>query len=287
LLKVNGDDCILGGSRHLFHIWKQVVKVVGLESSVGKTYFDKKLAVMNSMTFIRKLSWENDGSFEEIQYVNLGLVKGQSKSGEIGKFHCQLASLHKELKRTCPVENWDRANRIFFHAHKNQLKEFDVPWYLPQWCGGYGLQPPQGHDFQKDLKKLSFRIHEGEKFRPPPSDKDWNMHELTRDILKDDLWVVDNCYWKSCNGDRFDKAYGFLIMNTLFKYGLSELKTLVERIRSAQSYRRIIVPPKEIKYWKKMEKAWKTAKEDFVGTPIVLDDVFVVPNKPELAVLIC
>jgi hypothetical protein len=239
---------------------------------------------MNSMSFTRKPGWE-ENLFEEIKFVNLGLIKGQSKSGEIGKFQSQLSSLQKELKRTCPAENFERANRLFFHHHKSKLKDFNIPWYMPLWCGGYGLIPPSDADLKGDIYRLSCRVHDGQQFRPPPSDKQWNMHELTRDILKDDLWAIDGCFFKKCNEESFDEAYGFLIASTLFSYDLNQLTNLVSEIRTAENFRTEVSARKEKAYWKKMEKLWNK-KIPLTGKILEFEDIIIPPNRSGLAVLV-
>jgi hypothetical protein len=53
-MKINGDDSLIISKSKDFHdIWLQVSLVCGLESSVGKTYFNQKFCVINSCHFDR------------------------------------------------------------------------------------------------------------------------------------------------------------------------------------------------------------------------------------------
>jgi hypothetical protein len=51
-LRVNGDDCVFRGPQDLLPLfWEEITKYGGLESSVGKTYYSRKFAVINSVLY--------------------------------------------------------------------------------------------------------------------------------------------------------------------------------------------------------------------------------------------
>jgi len=208
-LLCNGDDCILKVRKCIGRLaWEMVTKFGGLESSVGKTYFSDKFAVMNSVHFNYKpASWTEEATnpFREVKYVNLGLVYGQKKSGVRGKPVEALGALHHKLFETCPSHCWKRANRRFLKVNRKILSEFQLPWYLPKWCGGIGLKRPNEHDssydriivfsIMKTLKeKGTFSLdHDVPRF--VKDEPNWRMFLLAqRDLRKSYGWMDKQAY---------------------------------------------------------------------------------------------
>lgn len=154
-LLINGDDNLsktLKGRGRL--VWEAILKMAGLASSVGKTYFSDKFAVINSTHFdYVQPKWEDGGNanpFTERKYINIGLVYGQKKSGERGKSPHVLGALHHELKAKCPESYWEQADKLFKKRNELALKQYKLPWYLPQWLGGLGLVRPADYDSELD-----------------------------------------------------------------------------------------------------------------------------------------
>jgi uncharacterized protein YlbG (UPF0298 family) len=73
---VNGDDILFPSNDELYIIWKRCIEEVGFELSLGKNYIHKNVCVINSQLYL--YNWETN-KFELIQYVNNGLLVGQSK----------------------------------------------------------------------------------------------------------------------------------------------------------------------------------------------------------------
>jgi len=153
-LGINGDDCVFQGHKdRIFDFWQKVTNFAGLTSSVGKTFVSSEFLTMNSVQFKYIPSsmegWEarsgfGSWSFEEQKYCNMALVYGQEKSGIREKNACTLGSLHRELKKTCPPELFNKASDLFINNHRRELKSTDVPWFIPEWLGGRGLEPYKG-----------------------------------------------------------------------------------------------------------------------------------------------
>jgi len=74
-LLINGDDCLLRGSKRLRPIWESFCSLAGLSSSVGKTYFSRSFCTINSEIFEID---HRTGLWYSRKYVNLGLVFGRS-----------------------------------------------------------------------------------------------------------------------------------------------------------------------------------------------------------------
>lgn len=172
-LLINGDDCAFPANRKYgFDNWKDITSFGGLESSVGKTFRSRKFLTINSVQYqlnISVLGWEEDSGmasdyeYEEIKYVNLGLVYGQKKDGIRNKHFYNLGAVHRDLKNTCPPEYFSRATKIFLREAKRRkyitiyekgkkprivedpfgsILNAKVPYYLPEWLGGLGFVAP-------------------------------------------------------------------------------------------------------------------------------------------------
>jgi hypothetical protein len=227
-LLINGDDCVFPGKVDiLFSNWKLVAGFGGLESSVGKTFKSRKFLTINSCQYsyrVKSNGWEDlsgsdcDYSYEEIQYVNMGLVYGQKKDGSSGKPFYRMGAIHRDLKRTCPAVYFDRATDIFLKRAKETkfrpildfygkpernslgkkimvedffgcIKNSKVPYYIPEWLGGLGLVPNGKSDLSRwDLKAAAFiRSNMSSEWAPKSlMDKSvWAFHSLVQKSLKD------------------------------------------------------------------------------------------------------
>lgn len=208
-LLCNGDDCILKVRKCIGRLaWEMVTKFGGLESSVGKTYFSDKFAVMNSVHFNYKpASWTEEATnpFHEVAYVNLGLVYGQKKSGVRGKPVEALGALHHKLFETCPSRCWKRANRRFLKVNRSILEEYEQPWYLPKWCGGIGLRRPDDYagtfdrvvvfSIMKTLKEKGTFSLDHDVPRLVKDEPEWKMFALAqRDLRKSYGWMDKQAY---------------------------------------------------------------------------------------------
>jgi hypothetical protein len=128
----------------------KVVRVCGLEPSIGKNYYSSKFLIINS-----ELRWFSDGHWRFEPFVNLGLLMGrvakgtdagQDLSGTSGAQ--DLGSRCSDLVRGFDGRLRDDLIRVFCQYHKKSLARFDgtrgdsLPWYLPQSLGGMGLPKP-------------------------------------------------------------------------------------------------------------------------------------------------
>jgi hypothetical protein len=154
-LLINGDDCVFFGGRNLFSTWEKMANQVGLEKSLGKTYFAKSFCSINSRTYV--LPGGNFArGFLPVQYVNYRLLAGNARSnGAVGfskenlvdnvdpahSFGARQSSLLQEA----PLFLEERLTERFFSNFGHQLESRHnrhLPFFLPTWQGGLGLTKP-------------------------------------------------------------------------------------------------------------------------------------------------
>jgi len=144
LLKINGDDCVLADTsddQNLYPVWESVVRYVGLEPSVGKSFYSREFILINSRMYRRG----GDDSFYEIPFVNLALVHAKAKDGSNSKEVWEFKGLTDKLRSISSGFDQDRLFSWFIQRNLNKLSEFNVYWFLPEWCGGLGITPPVGY----------------------------------------------------------------------------------------------------------------------------------------------
>ncbi len=267
-LGINGDDCVFQGHKdRIFDLWQRITNFAGLTSSVGKTFVSTEFLTMNSVQFkyipTSFEGWEarsglDTWSFEEQKYCNMALVYGQEKSGIREKNACTLGSLHRELKKTCPPELFNKASVLFIDNHRRELNQTDVPWYIPEWLGGRGLEPHyRGDKYQKCSKRdrlLSTKIRQyigdGDiKLTPCKASEaqKWQMHQLVKKDNAEFQWL-DNNYWEFVERegtrrtleDEASKFYKSCIIDLLFTKDLESLENVIcdshEKLRRAESH---------------------------------------------------
>jgi len=228
-LRVNGDDCVLKGNRFFLpQVWERITAFGGLETSVGKTYYSNRFAVINSVLYDYypdKLVLKTSDSlslnfglvFEksryrwvERKYVNLGLLYGYKRSQSekdqesdeqtVDVF--QLGVLQQELKRTCPDELWDVVAKNFVKKHFEKLtdrKYRNIPWYVPSWAGGMGFahHNQKVYSLQERRAITWIKIHWSDlDLRPKniPHDSVWKMHNLVLNRISDEDVLFDCGY---------------------------------------------------------------------------------------------
>lgn len=98
---VNGDDILFPSNEELYKIWLQNIKKVGFKLSIGKNYVHHSVLTVNSQCF--KFSYGTE-SFQQIKFVNCGLLTGQSKSGGSvsDRSEQSLTSIYNELIEASP-----------------------------------------------------------------------------------------------------------------------------------------------------------------------------------------
>jgi len=132
---INGDDIAFRADNRLYGIWKAKIAQFGLKLSVGKNYTHPGLVTINSQLFVYHVKpWVAQEpwtpfAFEEIPFLNVGLLLGQTKlQGKVkktigvrkGAFAMPLNGQYNTVIRGArdPV----RAHNRFIHYHVDRIK---------------------------------------------------------------------------------------------------------------------------------------------------------------------
>lgn len=144
----NGDDIALRCSHECRQAWAQVTSSGGLSESMGKTYFSCNFVNMNSACFIPGINSKGDFVLERIGKINLGLIKGMSRSEGSDKERVvvgvydprgSMGLRYREMMKTCPERFRPMCHERFLENHMQKLKSTRLPWFVPEWLGGLGL----------------------------------------------------------------------------------------------------------------------------------------------------
>jgi hypothetical protein len=231
-LKINGDDCAFDGWKgRIEKIWEACASLVGLESSIGKTYFSDRMCTINSQIFRRR-----ESGWEESKFINYGLLYGIKKSTTIDEqdpkipVH-KLGTFARDLKRQCPEELWSMVKQRFIYFNMDRLRTCgNIPWFLPEWLGGLGI-PNDGELSEKDRCMATIIKQDFKNLKPVPiSDaKEWYMHDFVNKQLRQ-FNVPPTHHLEFQEGDgrhdlkeHFDEAYGILTVSLLFRCELHDL----------------------------------------------------------------
>jgi len=288
---VNGDDCILMGSINLMKLWETIIQCVGLSSSIGKTYFSKRIIVMNSMLFI---DYEKNGSWEKIPHVNMGLMHLQNKSGPCAELDSQLSGVHEKLLEFSGPLLRRRVHDEFVRTHYERIALANVPPFMPLWAGGLGLYKPDMSEREKsnpngaiynDLRALSTRISKNEKFSSPPKGTEWLHHMLAMKTLRDSGMepIVAECFYDEIQGygildqpKKVGEAYSYLIYSAL----LNDFDCIRNKINPKKylAFEKV--------WWIKQRNSWNAALRGGFGSLKDYESLFIRPNKPNFAVVL-
>jgi len=246
-LLINGDDIAARMSvRSGYTLWKRCLSAVGLQESLGKTYFSREFVNINSTNFRRleepvfAFPPEDDFDqfgvplvpaqrpifFQQIAYVNLGLLFGMKRSGaavskrDVFSVDNTLGARARELYRSCPAELRDEVMTAFVHYHFHILSKLRVPWFAPEWLGGVGLPSFTNTVSQKVMGPTRVDLHKSAgirlnwaKKRPMHGTKvNWMMHSLALSRMpeKADVELSDE------EANEYDAVYGRIVAGLIF-----------------------------------------------------------------------
>jgi hypothetical protein len=191
---VNGDDNVSKTTDPLcYHNWANILRVFGPTSSIGKSYFNQRFAVINSMIFDLE-----GGVWRNRPYVNLGLIKGYSRSQSTDEDLLKnLAQKYNDLITTCPSETKARCVKMFMYFNAKKLSEFKGPWYWPERAGGLGM-------FNDDFsfyERLEITTAALEQYESWPIDKKWNIRDLGLKYIKEQVIFHEHSFKRVLVGD--------------------------------------------------------------------------------------
>jgi hypothetical protein len=150
---INGDDCCfpIKDPNH----WVRCSAMVGLKNSIGKTFFSRNFIEMNSRTFVldrsRSIPLPSGDivlpRFNEVPFVNFGLVKGMVRSqqcdGDCNTVErlTSLGECHTEMVKGLDF-SYDFLDALFREENAQVLEREEmvgIPYYIPKWLGGLGM----------------------------------------------------------------------------------------------------------------------------------------------------
>jgi hypothetical protein len=219
---VNGDDNVSKTTDPLCYFnWANILRVFGPTASVGKSYFNQRFAVINSRIFDF-----SEGVWRNRPYVNLGLLKGYSRSQTDGTLLKNLAMKYNELLNSCPLEIRDNCKKMFMYYNSNNLKTYKGPWFWPERAGGLGMI---NNDFTY-FERLEISASVRQKYESWPIDKKWNVRSLGLDYIKENTIYHEHSYKQVFGVDRIvdleqeqEAVHAILGLKAMFTKPMDEL----------------------------------------------------------------
>jgi hypothetical protein len=151
---INGDDGLVRSQLSFNHYWRDWANSVGLSPSVGKTFDHAKYCNINSHGFDFDETEEGVKRFISIPYINMGLVRGNKRSGgetsiadifspeDNSNTVSTFGARHRELISNCPPDKRLYAHEMFLFYNRDKLERVrEIPWYIHESLGGVGLHP--------------------------------------------------------------------------------------------------------------------------------------------------
>lgn len=255
-LLINGDDCVFPITMKGREAWRRIASMSGMKESVGKCYYSKEFLNVNSTTFyltepyqfydVQKISGQEQGVLRTnvwklLQYVNLGLMNGMTRSTGGGKIKCDKAALFGgydtigskawQLKKLTPEFLWEEVYRRFLNRFRNSLngEPIRVPWFIPTCFGGLGLPPPTDGKFwpKRWMDNRLARLVANGKFGDPRAyvaAANWKIHKQVLSQLPEKLIVVERDSAEAeMFSTSFDRLYGAKCVEQMFRGTLAEL----------------------------------------------------------------
>jgi len=264
-LAVNGDDCAMRTSKDTYPFWQKITSFCGLEESVGKTFRSRQFVEINSTLYARlsesempqgklynpdevvaeggeRQGFEAKVAFEEVKYVNMGLMMGYKKSGAGGKVSATdsdgttLGALARELYANCPEGLKVEVMKSFIENNLETLKSGklrNIPWYAPEWIGGVGL--PGGVMSMKDqsvARLIIMNYNKGRKFQPMPLNQItalWKVRQLATSVLPEPKPASSKGPWS----EYYNRVVGLKCIDLLFD-STQTLETLAPTLKDDQ-----------------------------------------------------
>nr|UJQ92719.1 MAG: putative RNA-dependent RNA polymerase [Narnaviridae sp.] len=149
-MRVNGDDVLFPASPEEYSRWKISTSYVGLKFSLGKNYFSRDLALINSEFYI----WsKEEGHLVQLPVPNVGLLGYQREmvDPETGAQILpwdQYGAIWSAFERTLSPQQWRPAFRLFKKRYP-ALGSFPGPLVGPRELGALGGRVPPDWQFRR------------------------------------------------------------------------------------------------------------------------------------------
>lgn len=151
-MRINGDDVLFPANPTEYRKWKRATASVGLEFSLGKNYYSRDLALVNSTYCV----WDKfSAGWKVLPVPNVGLLNMPMEKQidtETGRQIMPweiLAQNWREFSRFSTEKTRSIFVRLFLR-HYPILRGFPGPIYGPTQWGGLGAPIPDGHKFTRN-----------------------------------------------------------------------------------------------------------------------------------------
>jgi hypothetical protein len=157
---VNGDDILFPSTEGHYKVWQEYLAEVGFSLSLGKNYFHKRFLTVNS-----ELYHDNGDIFQKINYLNVGLLTGQSKlSGRESDRLMPFWSTYNVVIDGAVTP--ERAHRRFIHYNRPLVDQVtnngEYSLFTHPVLGGLGCHIPKNMTprFTAFQRRLALVLHE-------------------------------------------------------------------------------------------------------------------------------
>jgi len=225
-MAINGDDIVIKGGQGVFADHATFTALTGLKLSQGKVFTSRKVINMNSRFFFRAGEREvikPTGVLAEkkmvqviqpVPYYSIGTIKGKSDFGQ---------RYRDSVERGKGLVSEEFIHKEFIRYNKEAMTRWKLPWYIPEWLGGWGLTTPYtlGKVSVVDRQVVN-KIFSGWKQKRPSNPynqtKTWMMWDLAEEELTKRVGpsaVKVETIPDTVGGRRYDRAITSTIVNLL------------------------------------------------------------------------
>jgi len=256
---INGDDVVIRSKEEIGRFWRLTTSFIGFVESVGKSYVSRSFLEINSTRFDRtdsdhRIIVPDRRTGEPVTrvtrivqtpYVNMGLLLGLKRSqGKAGLKDLEdprnsVGHRARELLRTCPEHLRHKTMSEFLNVHRNMLNIPRIPWFVPEWLGGFGIPSGDwGEPSELDRRQARAILLEWKKRRPIALGRPgaaWHVWELAeRRMPKPHYSEV-----KGPLTELYDSLVGKHVVNLLFdsRLQLNDLRKEVTATRVGKALR--------------------------------------------------
>nr|WPR18448.1 MAG: hypothetical protein [Chemarfal virus 191] len=143
-MRINGDDVIFPATSQIYRRWKAATRIVGLEFSLGKNYYSRDLALVNSVYCVYD---KQKGRWVGLDVPNVGLLNmpldrqiDPTSGRQIMPWE-HLAQLWREFSSFAGPKDHPKFLKMF-QKHYPILRGFPGPIYGPVEYGAFGAPVP-------------------------------------------------------------------------------------------------------------------------------------------------
>jgi len=239
-LAINGDDSAMVSTEECYRIWKVITRTFGLYESPGKTFIDKRFVNINSTNFVYAPSlkvedrpepkhlWSKreDGTWHKrdspyylTKYINMGLLRNLKRAEGLSHLNDEsdprnnVGVRYRKLMSLCPDLCKEYVHKEFIEGHKF-LNGFKIPWYIPEWLGGFGLT---GYKHPSKLdRKIAWAILNNWEIRRPiqiaHGQTTWKNWQMAQRQMPEPLYTDH----KGNGTEIFTRMMGLKVIDLLF-----------------------------------------------------------------------